>query len=175
MFHDHVIHTLRYFVYTKLKHLPKTMQSMFNLASAVQSLRLHPSLFQDISIMQGRYQGVDWRKEENWGCNLAHNPFNLGSIDSVELHPMELMFVKVKHYTSKLEYPSVTAAIQHDKWQQDTIEVILLKTVVGCLHEYPRAPNTTRVILHTYLWGQDGAARIAVVFSLTKCNIVLAG
>lgn len=75
------------------------------------------------SVLQSRYQGVDWRNTLNWECNGQENPFNSAAVDIIGLHPMELMFVKVKHYQSKLMYPSVAAALQYDKWQLDALQV----------------------------------------------------
>jgi hypothetical protein len=84
------------------------------------------------NVLQGRYQGVDWRDHKNWECNGQHNPFNQAAIDSLGLHPMELMFVKVKHYHARLEYPSTVAALQYDRWQRDALQVSSELTVVTC-------------------------------------------
>lgn len=73
--------------------------------------------------MQGRYQGIDWRDQSNWGCNAAENPFNYVVEDAVTLAPMELMFVKVKETMIALNAPSVHAAIAYDDWYNHTADV----------------------------------------------------
>jgi hypothetical protein len=68
--------------------------------------------------MQSRYQGVNWQDESTWSCNGRENPFNWGAVDVYSLQPMELMFVKVKHWPLSNGYPSMLEAVQYDEWMQ---------------------------------------------------------
>eukprot|EP01025_Chloroclados_australasicus_P020691 TRINITY_DN2182_c0_g1_i3.p1 TRINITY_DN2182_c0_g1~~TRINITY_DN2182_c0_g1_i3.p1 ORF type:complete len:427 (+),score=16.21 TRINITY_DN2182_c0_g1_i3:28-1281(+) len=43
-----------------------------------------------------RYQGIDWRKKENWKCNGNRNPTIMYYYDSLNMPPLEALFVKVK-------------------------------------------------------------------------------
>lgn len=52
-----------------------------------------------------------------WGCNKGENPFNGAAVDDVALHPMELMFVKVKYWGIQNSYPSMRSAAQYDQWK----------------------------------------------------------
>jgi hypothetical protein len=68
--------------------------------------------------MQTRYQGVNWLDKSNWNCNDGENPFNWGAVDITSLQPMELMFVKVKHWALANGSPSMLEALQYDSWMQ---------------------------------------------------------
>jgi hypothetical protein len=43
-----------------------------------------------------RYQGIDWRLQENWGCNQNVNPTGEDAFDGLTLSPYEVLFVKGK-------------------------------------------------------------------------------
>ena len=60
---------------------------------------------------------MDWRDKSMWGCNKGENPFNGAAVDDVALHPMELMFVKVKYWGIQNSYPSMRSAAQYDQWK----------------------------------------------------------
>eukprot|EP00892_Ulva_mutabilis_P002781 jgi/Ulvmu1/12503/UM009_0158.1 len=69
-----------------------------------------------------RYDGVDWRDQQFWGCNGDVNPFNYALEDAVGLAPMELMFVKVKGIMREVGCPSVRTAITYAEWYDQTAE-----------------------------------------------------
>ena len=75
--------------------------------------------------MQSRYQGVNWLDEATWNCNDGQNPFNWGAADYYSLQPMELMFVKVKHWPLTSGYPSMRQAVQYDAWSAAAAKVRL--------------------------------------------------
>jgi hypothetical protein len=66
--------------------------------------------------MQVRYQGVDWRDHNNWGCNEERNPYGSHYLDGASLEAMEVMFVKVKQRLVDLDWSYPLAATQYDKW-----------------------------------------------------------
>lgn len=66
---------------------------------------------------------MDWRRQENWGCNLERNPYGQHYLDGSSLEAMEVMFVKVKHNMVLLNYPSAIAAVAYDDWMNHTTAV----------------------------------------------------
>ena len=78
--------------------------------------------------VQTRYQGVDWRDKSTWGCNQRENPFNGAAVDDVTLHPMELMFVKVKYWGIVNRYPSMRTAAQYDLWKVRAVQCTMVCT-----------------------------------------------
>lgn len=69
-----------------------------------------------------RFQGVDWRKKENWDCNQRMNPTGEKWMDGVTLSPHELMFVKVKddlvHSTNSLALD----AVKYSDWMDGLVK-----------------------------------------------------
>jgi len=62
---------------------------------AASQLILHANY--QIASLQSKYQGWDFRKQENWACNHRYSPiFYDRGIDSISHDPFELIFVKFK-------------------------------------------------------------------------------
>jgi len=62
---------------------------------AASQLILHANY--QIASLQSKYQGWDFRKQENQGCNHANSPiFHDRAIDTISHDPFELVFVKFK-------------------------------------------------------------------------------
>ena len=91
--------------------------------------------------MQSRYQGVNWLDESLWNCNDGQNPFNSGASDVYSLHPMELMFVKVKHWPLTSGYPSMLQAVQYDAWSAAAAKV---RPSTG--HAFPRHARARKLL-----------------------------
>jgi hypothetical protein len=68
--------------------------------------------------VQVRYQGVDWRDQSNWGCNLELNPFGPHNLDGGNVEVMEVMFVKVKGRFLSGKWPFSVTAFNYDQWIQ---------------------------------------------------------
>lgn len=65
--------------------------------------------------LRGRFQGLDWRKKENWECNQRMNPTGEKWMDGFTVSPHEIMFVKVKdHLVHSTNTLSQTAAKYSD-------------------------------------------------------------
>lgn len=79
-------------------------------APAMLSACLHTVL-----VLQGRYQGVDWRDEGMWKCNAGLDPYAHVIEDAVSLTPMELMFVQVKASFVDAACPSTVAAAAYQE------------------------------------------------------------
>eukprot|EP00892_Ulva_mutabilis_P000758 jgi/Ulvmu1/10683/UM067_0008.1 len=75
-----------------------------------------------LNSFMARYDGVDWRDRQFWGCNGDANPFNYALEDPVGLAPMELMFVKVKGMMREVGCPSVRTAVAYAEWYDQTAE-----------------------------------------------------
>jgi len=67
-------------------------------------------------LLKVRYQGVDWRRKENWGCNLEKNPYGNHYLDGGSLEAMEVMFVKVKQRLLDHAWTYPLAAHHYDRW-----------------------------------------------------------
>jgi hypothetical protein len=48
-----------------------------------------------IDCLLSAYQGVDWRKESEWGCNSMVHPSRSGRYFGISIHPLEVLFHKV--------------------------------------------------------------------------------
>lgn len=59
---------------------------------------------------------MDWRDQNNWGCNDERNPYGAHYLDGGSLETMEVMFVKVKQRLIDLDWSYPYAATQYDKW-----------------------------------------------------------
>ena len=59
---------------------------------------------------------MDWRDQNNWGCNDERNPYGAHYLDGGSLEAMEVMFVKVKQRIIDLDWSYPYAATQYDKW-----------------------------------------------------------
>ncbi|GAB4815440.1 hypothetical protein N2152v2_002486 [Parachlorella kessleri] len=86
-----------------------------------------------------RYQGVDWRRPENWGCNAGMNPFIDGAYDGISLSPLEQMFVKVKWVEVRHELTAAATAVAYSRWKlrQDDINTNAW--------QFPRASQVWRI------------------------------
>lgn len=74
---------------------------------------------------------MDWRDQNNWGCNEERNPYGAHYLDGGSLETMEVMFVKVKQRLIDLDWSYPYAATQYDKWYLEQEEVRLpLATVL---------------------------------------------
>ena len=72
-----------------------------------------------IASLQIKYQGVDFRKKENWACNNRVSPIFVDrSVDGISHDPYELVFVKYKGvppFDSDLE----RRALIYQKWLEE--------------------------------------------------------
>jgi hypothetical protein len=75
-----------------------------------------------------RYQGIDWRNRDNWGCNLERNPYGSNYLDGGSLEAMEVMFVKVKQRLLDLGWSYPYAASQYDRWYLARAEVMIRRS-----------------------------------------------
>ncbi len=60
---------------------------------------------------------MDWRKPNNHGCNARWNPSGASYYDGIDLDPLEVMFVKMKSYTSYQQNPMVLKADKYTQWK----------------------------------------------------------
>eukprot|EP00884_Botryococcus_braunii_P023615 jgi/Botrbrau1/9938/Bobra.0012s0035.1 len=67
------------------------------------------------SLLQ-RYQGVDWRLRENWGCNQGINPTGQDAFDGVTLSPYEVLFVKAKESLVLSAQTITIEAVKLESW-----------------------------------------------------------
>lgn len=66
-----------------------------------------------------RYQGVDWSDPEMNGCNDGMQPIQDGQYDGISVHPLEVMFMKVKSGMLHANWASAHAAVRYDTWAQE--------------------------------------------------------
>ena len=94
--------------------------AVFNGEIGASQIILHANY--QIASLQVKYQGVDFRKKENWACNNRVSPIFVDhSVDGITHDPYELVFVKYKRsppFDSDLE----RRATVYKKWleQQPT-------------------------------------------------------
>lgn len=70
-------------------------RAVFDGEIAASQLILHANY--QIASLQSKYQGWDFRKSENGGCNYGASPiFRDAAIDEINHDPFELLFVKFK-------------------------------------------------------------------------------
>lgn len=69
----------------------------------------------NIDALMVRYQGIDWRQTENWGCNGALNPYAEHMYDGIDVSPFEVMFVKFKEFLLEANW---TVAMQSKKYSE---------------------------------------------------------
>ncbi|KAL6766934.1 hypothetical protein ACKKBG_A37960 [Auxenochlorella protothecoides x Auxenochlorella symbiontica] len=73
----------------------------------------------NIDSLMLRYQGVDWRDTNNWGCNAALNPYAEYMYDGINLSPFEVMFVKMKEYLLEANWTTATEIKKYTEWARD--------------------------------------------------------
>eukprot|EP00455_Lapot_gusevi_P057492 TRINITY_DN9809_c0_g1_i5.p1 TRINITY_DN9809_c0_g1~~TRINITY_DN9809_c0_g1_i5.p1 ORF type:complete len:343 (-),score=26.39 TRINITY_DN9809_c0_g1_i5:111-1139(-) len=76
---------------------PKTFWDAISAGEVLMSRAIMDAGFQIDSLMI-RYDGVDFRKTENHNCNDRVNPLSEQSNDGISVHPLEIMFFKVKDW-----------------------------------------------------------------------------
>ncbi|CAF1027156.1 unnamed protein product [Adineta ricciae] len=70
-----------------------------------------------IASLQTKYQGVDFRKKENWQCNHQISPIFVDrSVDSISHDPFELVFVKYKGQPAQFDTDLERRAMIYEKW-----------------------------------------------------------
>ncbi|KAL3146682.1 hypothetical protein ABBQ32_000910 [Trebouxia sp. C0010 RCD-2024] len=70
----------------------------------------------NIDSLLAKYQNVDWRKKENWGCNGGINPTGEMYFDGITLGPYEVLFVKLKRLMVEGRTPGSTNALRYSNW-----------------------------------------------------------
>lgn len=75
----------------------------------------------NIESFMTRYHGIDWRKESNWQCNAAVNPYVELHYDGISLNPYEVMFVKVKGILLGLGWTSMQYAVKYGHWMDQQV------------------------------------------------------
>ncbi|GMH41199.1 hypothetical protein BSKO_09109 [Bryopsis sp. KO-2023] len=73
----------------------------------------------NIDSLMLRYQGVDWRRKENWNCNDRMNPYLAKNYDGVFVNPLEVLFVKVKDQHAEGHVGTSTLARKYQQWMED--------------------------------------------------------
>ena len=70
----------------------------------------------NIGSLMLRYHGVDFRDPTKADCNAHMNPLTMHMYDGIDLHPLEVMFVKAQHPHVATEHPSVMPALKYEEW-----------------------------------------------------------
>ena len=78
----------------------------------------------NLDSLMTRYQGLDWRLPElrnpDTPCNELFNPIQPGFNDGIDIHPYEVMFVKVKESLLEAKWKHSEAAVTIDRWFKET-------------------------------------------------------
>lgn len=74
----------------------------------------------NIDCLMTRYQGLDWRSpalhSADAPCNAGLNPLQPGFNDNVDVHPLEVMFVKVKESLLSAGWRHSVAGVAYERW-----------------------------------------------------------
>lgn len=70
----------------------------------------------NIGSLMLRYAGVDFRDRAKWACNQRVPPQLPQAYDGINLHPLEVMFIKVHHHQVVTEHPAVVSALKYEAW-----------------------------------------------------------
>jgi len=92
--------------------------AVFNGEIGASQLILHSNY--QIASLQIKYQGVDFRKKENWNCNRRVSPIFVDrSVDGITHDPYELVFVKYKGTSSSFDSDLERRAFVYQKWLEE--------------------------------------------------------
>ncbi|UJR27927.1 hypothetical protein I4U23_009187 [Adineta vaga] len=92
--------------------------AVFNGEIGASQLILHSNY--QIASLQVKYQGVDFRKKENWNCNYKRSPIFIDrSMDTLTPDPYELVFVKYKGRPSNFDTDLERRAFTYQKWLEE--------------------------------------------------------
>lgn len=78
-----------------------------------------------------RYQGVDWRNQDNWECNHALSPIGKRTFDGVTVSALEAVFPKLKGSLLESGLHSHFEALRMSEWISNKV----------CTHCSPRPPS----------------------------------
>jgi hypothetical protein len=95
--------------------------AVFNGEIGASQIILHANY--QISSLQIKYQGVDFRKKENAACNNRVSPIFVDrSVDGITHDPLELVFVKYKGQPSSFDSDLERRAHIYEKWLEQQPE-----------------------------------------------------
>jgi hypothetical protein len=92
--------------------------AVFNGEIGASQILLHANY--QIASLQIKYQGVDFRKKENWNCNRRVSPIFVDrSVDGITHDPYELVFVKYKGTPQTFDSDLERRAHIYQKWLEE--------------------------------------------------------
>jgi hypothetical protein len=93
------------------------VEAVHNGEIAASQMLLHANY--QIASLQSKYQGWDFRKPENGGCNHGTSPiFHDKAVDGISHDPFELVFVKFKG-TPPFDTELERRAVVYEKWFEE--------------------------------------------------------
>jgi hypothetical protein len=94
--------------------------AVFNGEIGASQLILHANY--QIASLQVKYQGWDFRKQENWGCNQRLSPiYSNHAVDGITPDPYELVFVKYKRKPGRFDSDLKRRAFVYQKWLEEQL------------------------------------------------------
>jgi len=92
--------------------------AVFNGEIGASQILLHANY--QIASLQIKYQGVDFRKKENWACNSKVSPIFVDrSVNGITHDPYELVFVKYKGTPQTFDSDLERRAHIYQKWLEE--------------------------------------------------------